>query len=405
MGLVVVLLGLGGALLFGMAGKASCASGDWGDLRQYRQLCYSDVVPLYGTEQLRGGRLPYIDRCEGRCDEYPVLTMYAMRLAAWPVHSYFGFFYANAALLSLAAGVTAAALYRLAGKRALYFALAPTLVLYGFVNWDLIAVALATTATLALVRRRDAASGALLGLGAAAKLYPAFLLIPFAAERARHHESDRASSLVWWAVGTWIVVDLPFMLLAPHAWSEFFRYNAHRVADWDSLWFVACDPFGSGGCGNTSIINLFSVLAFVGASVAVWAWKVSRHPDTPRWHLGFPILVAFLLANKVYSPQYGLWLLPWFALVLPELRWFVAFEVADVAVFVTRFAFFGHLAVEQARMQGQPLPAAGWTNAVTIGFFQLAVLIRAAVLVGCVVRFVLRAPPGPREPLRREAYA
>jgi len=192
---------------------------------------------------------------------------------------------------------------------------------------------------------------------------------------------------------------------SPHAWSEFFRYNAHRLADWDSLWFIACDPFGAHGCANTGTINLFSVLAFAGASALVWAWKVSRDPHTPRWLLAFPILVVFLLTNKVYSPQYGLWLLPWFALALPELGWFIAFQVADVAVFVTRFAFFGHLAVEQARLQGQALPPAGWTNAFTIAFFQLAVLVRAAVLVGCVVRFVVRPPPGPREALPQEMSA
>ena len=88
----------------------------------------------------------------------------------------------------------------------------------------------------------------------------------------------------------------------------------------------------------------------------------------------------FLLTNKVYSPQYGLWLLPWFALVLPDLRTFVAFSAADVAVFVTRFAFFGQLD-----------PAiGGWVEGFTIGWFQVAVLVRTLVLIWCVVAWVLR---------------
>ena len=43
------------------------------------------------------------------------------------------------------------------------------------------------------------------------------------------------------------------------------------------------------------------------------------------------MLVLFLVTNKVYSPQYGLWLLPWFALALAadSARW-LAFQVADV---------------------------------------------------------------------------
>ncbi|MFN2545355.1 MAG: glycosyltransferase 87 family protein [Actinomycetota bacterium] len=375
--LAVVLGALASTMVLGLAQKAPCASGDWGDLRQYRMLCYSDLVPLYSTEQLQGDRLPFIDHCEGTCDEYPVLTMYTMRLVAWPVDSFFWFFYGNALVLAIAAGLAAFALYRAVGGRALYFALAPTLLIYGFVNWDLLPVALTAGATLQLVRRRDGWAGILLGLGAAAKLYPAFLLVPFAAERLRTKEPDRAGRLVFGAVAAWAVVNAPFVLT--DTWSTFFRFNQHRPADWDSLWFISCNPFGAAGCGNTNVVNLFSVIAFVAVSAVVWAVKVRRDPDMPRWKLGFPILVAFLLTNKVYSPQYGLWLLPWFALALPDLRFFAAFEAADIAVFVTRFAYFGHLSGGEN----------GWTDAFTIGLFQVALLVRAAVLVACVVRFVL----------------
>ena len=75
----------------------------------------------------------------------------------------------------------------------------------------------------------------------------------------------------------------------------------------------------------------------------VWVLRARRFPDFPRWTLGFPLIAIFLLDNKVYSPQYGLWLLPWFALALPGLGRFMAFEIADVGVFVTRFWWFGRL--------------------------------------------------------------
>ena len=67
--------------------KAPCATGNWGSFIQYKYLCYTDILPLYSTEQLSGSRLPYLDRCSPvpgeRCDEYPPVTMYAMRLASW----------------------------------------------------------------------------------------------------------------------------------------------------------------------------------------------------------------------------------------------------------------------------------------------------------------------------------
>src|SRR5438874_7228356 len=391
-GLGTILLALSCTLLFGVAVKASCANAVWTDVKQYRLLCYSDIVPLYGTERLQGDRLPYVDDCHPAdthpCDEYPVLTMYTMRVAAWASHSYASFFYWNVILLSIAAGVIAFLLWRMAGSRALYFALAPTLLLYGFMNWDLIAVALATGATYAFLRRRDVGAGVLLGLGTAAKLFPVLLLVPFAAERLRRKDRGGAVKLAAATAGSWLLVDVPFMLIRFRSWDFFFHHNAWRPADWDSLWFIACSPGKASGCSTVGFVNLFSVVAFAAVVVFAWVAKVAREPDTPRWQLGFPILVAFLLTNKVYSPQYGLWLLPWFALVLPELGLFVAFEAADVAVFVTRFAFFGNMAGGQN----------GWTNAFSIGWFQLAVVARALILVWCVVRFTVREPIGPREP-------
>src|SRR5436305_11340621 len=63
--------------------RVDCAAGRWSG-QQYSHLCYSDIVPLLGTEHLDGGRLPYLNGCpeQETCDEYPVLTMYVMRLAA-----------------------------------------------------------------------------------------------------------------------------------------------------------------------------------------------------------------------------------------------------------------------------------------------------------------------------------
>ncbi|HEY7401039.1 MAG TPA: glycosyltransferase 87 family protein, partial [Actinomycetota bacterium] len=208
-GLGAILLCLLGTLLVGSIQKQPCAEGDWSDGRQYRWWCYTDVVPLFGTEQLAGGRLPFLDACapaEGRnCDEYPVLTMYFMRAAA----SLSGadvarFLLANEVLLGICAAAVALCLYLLVGgRRALYFALAPTLLWASFLNWDLLAVALATGALLAFLNRRDGWAGVLLGLGAAAKLYPALFVVPFVAHRLREREPDRAIGLAWASVGTW----------------------------------------------------------------------------------------------------------------------------------------------------------------------------------------------------------
>jgi uncharacterized membrane protein len=373
----LITLGAGAVL------KEPCASGDWSDGRQYRRFCYSDIVPLLSTEHLTGGRLPYVDRCPaaagGQCDEYPVLTMYFMRASAWLADDFGGFFHVNAFLLGILALVTAVLLCAIAEMRAMFFALAPTLLVYTFVNWDLLAVALATGATFAYLRRRDDVSGVLIGLGAAAKLYPALLLVPFALGRLRDRQKGKALSLAAWSGVTYGAVNLPFALLARHSWATFFRFNADRAVDWDSLWFVACTRLhrGATGCDwSVRLINVLSLVLFIALAVLLYWARRRRLSGFQRWTFGFPLIAVFLLTNKVYSPQYGLWLLPWFVLSLPSLPLFAAFEVADVAVFITRFSWFGRL----SGLGGLP-----------IGAFQIALVVRATILVLCLVAWVLRS--------------
>ena len=377
--LLLILACTCGTLVLGVALKAPCTTAEWSDGRQYRLLCYSDIVPLLNTEQLTGNRLPFFQPCletGGPCDEYPVLTMYFMRIGAWIGSSTSaGFFTANVLLLWVCAAAIATFLYMLGGK-ALWFALAPTLLIYGFMNWDLFAVAFATGALVTFARRRDGLTGVLLGLGAAAKFYPALLAIPLIAHRLHDREPDAAIRIGWATVGTWLLVNLPFAIASPSSWSTFFRFNSARVPDWDSLWFIGCThvdivPI----CEHPSRVNVASFALFASTFLLVWAWKQRREPAFARWSLVFPMLVLFLLSNKVYSPQYGLWLLPLFALGAVDLPTFVAFEAADVAVFVTRFSYFGQL----TGFGGLPF-----------GAFEVAIAVRALVLVWCVVSWVRR---------------
>jgi uncharacterized membrane protein len=371
------LLTLGAGYLL----KLPCLTSDWRDGRQYNRLCYSDPAALYGsTDRARGldrGLVPYL---EGE-NEYPVLSGLAMWVAAVPSDHFPAFATWTALLLTGCALATAWALHRMAGRRALLFALAPTLLLYAFINWDLLAVAPATVATLAFLRGRDGGSGALLGVGTAAKLYPALLVVPFARHRLREGRTGGAVRLTAAAAGAWLAINLPFALLAPERWSLFFRFNSARPADFDSVWFLLQELFGF--TWPIPLLNALSAAAFViGAAVV---WRVGRVRGHPPWTLGFPLLVVFLLTSKVYSPQYGLWLLPWFVLVLPRPGPYLAFQAADAFVFVTRFRYFARLT---GVGPGLPIEA-----------FEAMIVLRMAVLVACLVvwarRPMERAGPFP----------
>jgi uncharacterized membrane protein len=281
----------------------------------------------------------------------------------------------------LCAMVVATCCYLIVGRRALYVALAPTLLLSGVLNWDLFAIALSCVAMLYFFTRRDVTSGAFMGLGAAAKFFPALLVIPLIVDRVRSREPDRAIAVGWSAAGAWLVTNLPFAVVGLGSWWEFFRFNSHRTADFDSLWYIVYRRLGVDATAHTSLINMGSAVLFVAGVAGVWVVKARRHPDFPRWTLGFPILVLFLLTNKVYSPQYSLFLLPWFALALPDIGGFVLFELADVLVYVTRFKWF-------ATLDGLPGPSEGT--------FETMVIFRAVILAACVVLWIMReAAPLP----------
>jgi len=326
-------------------------------------------------------RLPYFEQCrEGRlCDEYPVLTMYTMRAAAAAAADSSTFFFVTALFLAACGLATVWLVHATVGgrARALMFAAAPSLAAYAFISWDLLAVALASAAALALIRERPGLAGALLALGISAKLYPIILLAPFVVELHRRGRLRHVIPLGVWTVGAFALINVPFAVAAPDGWSTFFRFSAERSADYNSLWHVACRFGQEGGVlcpWEPGAINLVSTTIVVAGAVATLAHWGTRTPRRSGLHLVLPLLVIFLLANKVFSPQYSLWLLPWFAYTLRDLRLFAFFSLADLGVYVTGFLWFGRLASQT----GQP-GFEGFTGFPSEAY-HVALIVRAVAL-------------------------
>ncbi len=326
-----------------------------GELKEsLERLCYTDVYALYYSEGLHEGVVPYFDvREDGRYMEYPVLTgawMYAMAKLA-PKANVNAYFWLTQVAFGLLIVGGAAALARLVGwRRALYFAAAPTLLLLGGISWDLLAVVPMCLALLAFSAGRDGTAGLLLGIGAAAKLYPAFALPFLALQRLREGRKRAAAMLAVVSGLTILAVNLPVAVGAPRGWREFFRLNAERGADWDSIWHHIDRVWHIGI--PTLELNRNTALLFVAgfALLGLWQWLGLRSPDDVDAAPGIRrstasamfILVAwFLMVNKVWSPQYGVWLLPLWALILPAtgraVGVWIAFQALDVFVLVTRF--------------------------------------------------------------------
>ena len=94
------------------------------------------------------------------------------------------------------------------------------------------------------------------------------------------------------------------------------------------------------------------------------------------------VLVAFLLLNKVSSPQYTLWLLPLLALLRVHWAWWAAFTVADGLVYVGVFRWFHHLiGGTEGTLAERMLTVGVWTkSALLVVLFVLFLRARDALL-------------------------
>ncbi len=333
--------------------------------------CYSDYGPIYLDRALTTGTplgMPGL--------EYPIGLGAILWLAAAAGGSVQGFAYVSMALSAVAALAIVWLLWQQTGQRALFFAAAPTLVLYAFLNWDLLALVWAIAAVVAFAHRKDVAAGICLGLGTAIKMFPLFVLIPMVIQQLRAGENRQAAWLAIGAAVPVLAINAPAAWVSFDNWTYFFRFNAARVVDWGSLWSAGCTTFGTSLCGNIPLVNVLSLLLFAICAIAALRLITRVAPDIPRWELAFPLLVVFFLTSKVFSPQYSLWILPWFALVLPNLGWFLAYEALDIAVYIATFGWQQHL----TGVGGLPM----WP-------LNLVLLIRALLLVAILAAFARRA--------------
>jgi len=401
---------LGGAL--GSVAKAACRAGAWNvGVEQYQAHCYTDIYPLYFVEGLSAGKVPYFSR---RAEyphyvEYPVVMGGVMQGVAWVVRGEPDagirgreFYDVTVALLSIAlvGGVVATA-YCAGRKRrwtGLLVALAPALILGAFINWDLIAMALSMAALAAWAARRPVLAGLLLGLAVATKFYPVICLAPLfllclRAGRLREFWQTAAST-----AGAWLVVNIPIAVAATSGWATFYTFNAKRGADWGSIWyFFQAEHWPVLGGLSLSTINLTSAALFLLACVglAALALLAPRRPRLPQ--LIFLLTAAFLLTNKVWSPQYVVWLVPLVVLARPRLGGYLVWQAAEVAYF---YAIWGYLIFV---IKGGPFPGAvspGWYFAALLARF-LTVVLLSALVVRDIIRpehDVVRAGDGADDP-------
>jgi len=315
---------------------------------------------LYGTE-MRHGLVPYRDFAV----EYPPAALVPFELPALVSTGTRGYRIAFEVLMGLcgagALACSAVILRHLGGSvlPGLAFVAAATLALgpLALGHFDLWPALLVSASLAALAHDRRVVSGALVGVAAAAKVYPAVLVPIAVAWLWRTHGSRDAARYLAAAVAAALACFVPFFVLAPHGVVSSLTSQADRPLQLESSAAAALlathqllgrplavsfshasvnlggKPAAAGGAGTT-------VLEIV-ALLAIWIAFARRRRDARGLAIAATAAVlAFVSLGKVFSPQFLIWLIP-LAPLLGGVLGLSACTAVAAAVVLTRAYFPG----------------------------------------------------------------
>lgn len=365
---------------------------------------------LYYAGEMAGGSVPYRDFML----EYPPLSAPLILLPHAFGGSYAGYRDAFELIVGLALATAAASTLlaaRAAGcdRRTQWaagglVAIGPLLLGSPFAadRLDVWPVALVSLATLAAARSRLVLAGALAGLGAAVKLWPAAIVVALAA-LAHRLGAGAASRRV--ALAFALALAIPFALAlaaSPAGLADLLSFHADRPLQIEAVGatgLLVLDQLGIGGpyaavgSPESGSVNLSgapadavaAIASLLGAALALGllvagARAVLRTAeDGDAFAIGMRATLAAVLAlivlGKVLSPQYVLWLLPLALLVGGNLRWLTGGLVA-VSLALTNLAFAHHAAYQTDQ---QPLAIALY-GARSLALVVLLALLSASLL-------------------------
>ncbi|MEU7132869.1 glycosyltransferase 87 family protein [Streptomyces sp. NPDC046261] len=397
---VIALVAIG-MFALGMVQKFPCYDHGWffGATTQYTHACYSDIPHLYSGRGFDQGLIPYFDQIPQSLSggmeylEYPVLTGLFMEIAALLTpgggtiqHREQLYWLINSGMLLACTAVIAVCVARTHRRRpwdALLVALAPAFALTATINWDLFAVALTAAAMLMWSRGRTVLAGVLIGLAAAAKLYPMLLLGPLLILCWRAGRLRAFATAAGGAVGAWLVVNAPVMITHDasgfhirEGWAKFYTFSQDRPVDFGSVWLFISQRTGD----PLDDANTYATLLMILGCLAIGVLGL-RAPRRPRFaQLAFLVVALFILVNKVYSPQYVLWLVPLAALARPKWRDFLIWQACEVLYYL---GIWFYLAYTGSGDKHQGLPPEGYQLAI------IAHLLGTLYLCALVVRDIL----------------
>ncbi len=369
------------ATLLGAFKFSPCEQSLWATPDQYVHACYSDIASLYGDRDLDKDQWSYSSTTNAV--EYPVLTGTVMwffaRVLPSGENEILNYYRINAIFLAALFIFIAYIVYRIRPEVAYLAAIAPAAIASLYINWDLWAIASMMLAIYWFDRKRFDYSALAIGISISTKFLPIFLLLPIVLILWRRNEIKTLVRYLSITVATFAVINIPVLLTTPEGWLRFYQLNFDRGQDWGSAWYALSSlgvPLGS--------TNFFAILALLIAVLVISLFIFGTKETVNLADVSFIVLALVMVASKVYSPQYVLWLVPLAVIAMTTRKDLHAFWIWQIAEVIYHVAIWQHLATVTDAKFGLPLTGYALISLIRIAacLYFVAVLIKKAARGG-----------------------
>ena len=326
------------AALLSFTKFSHCESTTWATPDQYIHACYSDLPALFDERAMADNTWPYSSKTNAV--EYPVITGLVMYATSFVAHSPISYFNFNAFLLALLFIAVVLIVRRIKPEFAYLVAVAPAMIASLYINWDLWAIATMMLAIYWFDRKAYLNSSVALAISISTKFLPIFLMLPILFILWRRNQIKELLKFAVTTTLVWLAINLPFALTTPTGWWRFYKLNLERQDDWGSIWLALSQL----GVGLTNLNYLALLLLLIGlVSFAIFLFELKNTPTLAS--VSFIVLAIVMVASKVYSPQYVLWLTPLAVIALTNKKDLHAFWIWQVAETIYHVAIWQHLAL------------------------------------------------------------
>jgi hypothetical protein len=290
-----------------------CLKDDFSGLTTTSKGCYSDIPIFWNTHVLEAHVWPYqflqlIEINETiNPVEYPLLTGVVMWLLSFitPLsgNADGNFFLVNSFFLSALFIGSLIVLNRLKKDSYVYFAAAPAVIFSLLINWDMWVVFFLLLSILFYDKNKFTVSSLILAIAISFKFFPIVLLLGVVLIGIRNRAIKSSIIYVCKTVLFFTLINLPAALNDFEGWSFFYRVSADRNTSLGSIWEIL-ELSGFIVESSNSFYVVLTLLLFI--LISAYLILFSRTSELNQ--MAYLLVFGFLFFNKVYSPQFVIWL-------------------------------------------------------------------------------------------------